>query len=79
MTSSNTSMTAAWLCVGLLWFVACLNYLDRIVLTTMRSSLTDAIPMTDAQFGLLTTVFYGFTERLVRSQDFSLIVTAVGM
>jgi len=47
----------AWLVVGLLWFVACLNYLDRIVITTMRDSLTAAIPMTDADFGLLTSVF----------------------
>lgn len=50
-------MARAWLTVGLLWFVACLNYLDRVMLTTMRASLVDAIPMTDAQFGLLTSVF----------------------
>ena len=50
-------MTQAWLCVALLWFVACLNYFDRIMLTTMRTSVTEAIPMTDAQFGLLTSVF----------------------
>lgn len=50
-------MTQAWLCVALLWFVACLNYLDRIMLTTMRDSVTTAIPMTDAQFGLLTSMF----------------------
>jgi len=50
-------MARAWLCVVLLWFVAFLNYLDRIMLTTMRPSLTAAIPMTDAQFGLLTSVF----------------------
>jgi MFS family permease len=47
----------AWLCVALLWFVACLNYFDRIMLTTMRDSVTTAVPMTDAQFGLLTSVF----------------------
>jgi MFS family permease len=57
MTNSSTSTTQAWLCVALLWFVACLNYLDRIMLTTMRTSITDAIPMTDAQFGLLTSMF----------------------
>src|ERR1700722_6478603 len=57
MTMSSTSMSAAWLCVALLWLVACLNYLDRIVLTTMHASIVEAIPMTDAQFGLLTTVF----------------------
>ena len=47
----------AWLIVGLLSVVACLNYLDRVMLTTMRESLTRAIPMTDAQFGLLTSTF----------------------
>ena len=48
---------SGWLCVALLWGVAFLNYLDRIMLTTMRQSVTDAIPITDAQFGLLTSVF----------------------
>ena len=43
--------------VGLLWFVAFLNYLDRMILITMRSSIKETIPMNDAQFGLLTTVF----------------------
>jgi predicted MFS family arabinose efflux permease len=43
--------------VGVLWVVAALNYLDRIMITTMRDSLTQAVPMTDAQFGLLTSVF----------------------
>lgn len=47
----------AWLTVGLLWLVACLNYLDRVMITTMRASLVEAIPMSDAQFGLLTSVF----------------------
>ncbi len=47
----------AWLVVGLLCFVACLNYLDRVMLTTMRESVKDAIPMTDAEFGSLTSVF----------------------
>jgi len=49
--------TGAWLTVGLLWIVALLNYLDRQMITTMRGSLTTAIPMTDAQFGMLTTIF----------------------
>src|SRR5512137_832336 len=53
----STFTTRGSLCVALLWFVACLNYLDRIMLTTMRQSVTEAIPMTDAQFGLLTSVF----------------------
>lgn len=47
----------AWLIVVLLWVIGCLNYLDRVMITTMRSSLKEAIPMTEAQFGLLTTVF----------------------
>ncbi|HRE84496.1 MAG TPA: MFS transporter [Opitutaceae bacterium] len=47
----------AWLVVGLLWVVGCLNYLDRLMLITMRLSVKESIPMTDAQFGLLTTVF----------------------
>jgi sugar phosphate permease len=46
----------AWLVVALLWITACLNYLDRLMITTMRSSLMETIPMTEAQFGLLTTV-----------------------
>jgi MFS family permease len=37
--------------------VAFLNYLDRNVLFTMHDSLTHAISMTDAQYGLLTTAF----------------------
>lgn len=47
----------AWLYVFLLCIVGCLNYLDRIMITTMRTSIVDVIPMSDAQFGLLTAVF----------------------
>lgn len=47
----------AWLIVGLLWLVALLNYLDRLMITTMREPIKEAIAMTDAQFGLLTSVF----------------------
>jgi MFS family permease len=57
----------AWLVVALLWLVGCLNYLDRVMITTMRSSLIEAIPMTEAQFGLLTSVFlwvYGLLSPL---------------
>jgi MFS family permease len=57
MMRNSPSMTQAWLCVALLWVVACLNYLDRVMLTTMHASILDAIPMNDAQFGLLTSVF----------------------
>lgn len=55
--SAPPLLSRAWLVVGILWVVGCLNYLDRVMLTTMRQSLTEAIPMTDAQFGLLTSVF----------------------
>ena len=47
----------AWLVVALLFFIGALNYLDRIMITTMRSSIIEALPMSDAQFGLLTSAF----------------------
>lgn len=47
----------AWLVVALLFFIGALNYLDRIMITTMRESIIHAMPMSDAQFGLLTSVF----------------------
>lgn len=67
MISRGASTSHAWLIVGVLWVVAALNYLDRIMITTMRDSLTQAVPMTDAQFGLLTSVFlwvYGLLSPL---------------
>src|ERR1051325_1547431 len=51
------TLPRAWLIVAMLWVVALLNYLDRLMITTMRGALMEAIPMTDAQFGLLTSVF----------------------
>lgn len=57
MTRNFNLTTQAWLCVALLWIVALLNYLDRVILTTMHGSVVAAIPMTEAQFGLLTSVF----------------------
>jgi MFS family permease len=47
----------AWLVVGLLWVVALLNYLDRLMITSMRDPIKLSIPMTDARFGLLTSAF----------------------
>ncbi|GAB3907921.1 MFS transporter [Larkinella knui] len=47
----------AWLVVALLCVVGGLNYLDRVMITTMRGSIVEAIPMSDTQFGLLTAVF----------------------
>lgn len=65
---NKQSLFTAWLVVGLLFFVGALNYLDRIMITTMRESITQSIPMTDAQFGLLTSVFlwvYGLLSPFV--------------
>jgi MFS family permease len=47
----------AWLVVILLFFIAALNFLDRTTITTMRSSIIEATPMSDTQFGLLTSAF----------------------
>jgi predicted MFS family arabinose efflux permease len=66
-TSIEPLPKGAWLMVALLWFVALLNYLDRLILITMRTSIKASIPMTEAQFGLLTTVFlvtYGLLSPL---------------
>src|SRR6476619_3598949 len=47
----------AWLVVVLLFFVGLLNYLDRNTITTMHTSIIQAIPMSDKQFSLLTAGF----------------------
>jgi MFS family permease len=57
LSTENKLPPRAWLFVALLCLVGCLNYLDRIMITTMRGSIMESIPMTDAQFGLLTSVF----------------------
>ncbi len=54
---SERFLNRAWLVVALLWPVACLNYLDRLMITSMRDSIKAEITMTDAEFGLLTSVF----------------------
>jgi len=51
----------------MLWFVVLSNYLARLMPTTMHASLVAAIPMTEAQFGLLTSVLlwtYGLMSPL---------------
>jgi MFS transporter, Spinster family, sphingosine-1-phosphate transporter len=53
----ETRPQGAWRVVGVLWFVALLNYLDRIMITSMRDPIKASIVMTDAEFGLLTAVF----------------------
>lgn len=55
--SESILPSRAWLFVGLLCVVGCLNYLDRTMITTMRGSIVHDMPMTDAQFGLLSSVF----------------------
>jgi MFS family permease len=47
----------AWLTVGFLWLAGASNYLTRTMLTTMRGSVMADIPMTEAEFGLLTSIF----------------------
>jgi sugar phosphate permease len=52
-----------WMVVGFLWIVSLLNYLDRLLIASMRDPIKESIQMSDAQFGLLTSVFlliYGF-------------------
>ncbi len=51
---------AAWIAVALLWLAGGSNYLTRTMLTTMRGSIIQDIPMTEAQFGLLTSAFLWF-------------------
>lgn len=56
--ASDTRPSArAWLVLALLWVVGFSCYLTRNLLTTMHGSLVAAIPMSDTQFGLLTSVF----------------------
>jgi MFS family permease len=60
-------LSGAWMTVALLCVVGCLNYLDRSMISTMRESVVRAIPMTEAQFGLQTSVFlwvYAFLSPL---------------
>jgi len=57
MATDSRLPNRAWLTVGLLWFIGLLNYLDRVMITTMRGSIVAEIPMTEAQFGLLTAAF----------------------
>ncbi|MFI3243496.1 MAG: MFS transporter [Akkermansia sp.] len=52
----------AWICVAVLWVVVMLNYADRQLLSTLNKSITDpnlpgSIEMTQAEFGLITSIF----------------------
>lgn len=48
-----------WIVVGLLWFVALLNYMDRQMLATMRPSMQTDIPelVSGENFGRLMAIF----------------------
>lgn len=62
-TQTNNTSVYSWVIVAMLWIVAFLNYLDRILITSMRDPIVADFNLTDAQFGLLTSVFlwsYGF-------------------
>lgn len=58
-TESRSSGSAAWSLVALLWPVAVLNYLDRMMVATMRTSIRADIPdiSNDERFGLLMAIF----------------------
>lgn len=57
MNKSSLKSSYPWFLVGLLWIVAFLNYFDRILITSMRDPIVSAFTLTDAQIGLLTSVF----------------------
>ena len=46
----------AWLTVALLWFLICSNFVCRVMLTTMHGSIA-SFPISEFQFGLLTSAF----------------------
>ncbi|MBL9215386.1 MAG: MFS transporter [Opitutaceae bacterium] len=59
MTSAPEPTVAprAWAVVGILFFVGGLCYLDRSLLAVMHHSVVQDVRMTDAQFGLLLSVY----------------------
>ncbi|MBB3188702.1 MFS transporter [Microbacter margulisiae] len=64
---NHLTSSYAWYIVGMLWVIAMLNYLDRVMLTTMHDSLVASIPMDNKQFGALTSAFlwvYGISSPL---------------
>lgn len=67
MNKKSSFLSFPWVIVAVLWVVAFLNYLDRILITSMRDPIVNEFGLTDAQFGLLTSVFlwsYGFLSPL---------------
>ena len=57
LSSMTTFWSKEWLIVYFLCLVGLLNYLDRTMMSTMRSSIIEKIPMSNAQFGMLSSVF----------------------
>jgi MFS family permease len=57
MAEARNPSRYAWVVVALLFIVALLNYLDRLMITTMRDPIRAEFTITDAQFGLITAVF----------------------
>jgi MFS family permease len=47
----------AWVAVGLLWVVACLNYVDRQVIFSVFPLIGRELKLSDFELGLLSTVF----------------------
>jgi MFS family permease len=54
---ADRPIPGAWRTIALLWFVACFNFMARTMIATMHGPLVTAIPMTEAQFGLLSSIF----------------------
>ncbi len=52
-----TEKARAWQVVALLWAVGYSNYLTRYMVVTMHGSVVAAVPMTDTQFALLSSIF----------------------
>ena len=55
--SASAKTIYPWVVVALLWVVAFLNYFDRILITSMRDPIVSDFSLSDANFGLLTSVF----------------------
>ena len=49
--------TFGWLLVGLLWFTALLNYLDRQVIFSVFPLLQHELRLNEVELGLLGTAF----------------------
>lgn len=61
LTNPNTSSSQigqrAWRVVGLLWFAAVLNYLDRQLITNMGGPIKAELRIGDGSFGLFSSMF----------------------